>query len=233
MFTFIPERCSESARNPVQLDPGIVFTFARIPHVATNLVILNQNGRVNINRTVYSGCHEFLGESTVKFEPPAEEPSAARSVTPITEVPAGHRLSAGLVHDLDLSKAAAGDAVDFKLVNPISEKSNVLLPAGAQVRARIVRLERDYLRDLWRVQIKLEKVNAGGTAIPISAVPADRSKLTPEQARMFRSRGIQLGTLKSFEDRSAALIELTSAAKNYVLKAGTKTQWVTTAPEHK
>jgi len=32
VFTFIPEWCSESARNPVRLHRGIVFSFARIPH---------------------------------------------------------------------------------------------------------------------------------------------------------------------------------------------------------
>ena len=30
VFTFIPEWCSESARNTVQLHRGIVFSFARI-----------------------------------------------------------------------------------------------------------------------------------------------------------------------------------------------------------
>jgi len=34
VFTFIPESRSESSRNPVHLDPGTAFTFARNPHLA-------------------------------------------------------------------------------------------------------------------------------------------------------------------------------------------------------
>src|SRR5262245_47317569 len=33
VFSFSPERCSPSSRNGVQNRPGIVFSFARIPHL--------------------------------------------------------------------------------------------------------------------------------------------------------------------------------------------------------
>src|SRR5215469_16835459 len=36
VFTFIPEWCSESARNTVQLHRGIVFSFARIPQLSAS-----------------------------------------------------------------------------------------------------------------------------------------------------------------------------------------------------
>jgi hypothetical protein len=37
VFTFIPEWCSESARNAVQLHRGTMFSFARIPHIESYL----------------------------------------------------------------------------------------------------------------------------------------------------------------------------------------------------
>ena len=37
VFTFIPERCSESSRNTVRIHPGIAFTLDRNPQLKRSL----------------------------------------------------------------------------------------------------------------------------------------------------------------------------------------------------
>ena len=111
---------------------------------ASVLRIAGTNGDVLENHTVFANCHEFLGEATLKFETP-DEVAGADANHPkgkkIPTIPAGASFVAALTSAVDTTTAAAGDPLQAKLITPIKDGFKVLVPAGAPVSARIVRLE--------------------------------------------------------------------------------------------
>src|ERR1700722_19617592 len=70
-FTFPPECCSESQRNGVQLQTGIVFTFDRIPHRSGALAWASGNGHAEAGERV--SC--FGGNDPLTNHSSAEEQS--------------------------------------------------------------------------------------------------------------------------------------------------------------
>lgn len=199
--------------------------------VETRLQVIGSRGTENHNRTVYSGCREFLGESTVKFEPPPDDlspQSSKASSAPLLVVPAGFPFTLVLTQDIDTSTAAAGDPVTAKLAGAIREGSRVFVPEGAAVRGRIVRIERFYVPySYWTIVIKLETVEAGGTAVPLPAI-VDRT-LPSKAVGKFKPRGLDLGTMRDVEDSGFAVLQL--SGNNPIVKKGLKTAWVTVPPK--
>src|ERR1039457_5417833 len=70
------------------------------------------------NRTVFSGCHEFLGESTVSFGGPPEDPDTRTVMTSRQHlvIPPGLSFRVALTQGFDTSTSAGGDAVTAKLL---------------------------------------------------------------------------------------------------------------------
>lgn len=85
------------------------------------LTILDANGMETENRTVYSGCREFLGESTLRAESP--EPAVTspgpEPKTQVLDLPPGLPFAIALTHDIDVGAAAAGDSFAAHLTTPI------------------------------------------------------------------------------------------------------------------
>jgi hypothetical protein len=112
----------------------------------TRLDIKNLSGVETTNRTVYSACHEFLGESTVKFEAPPDAPAqkaaAPRAETPI---PAGLGFGLALAEDIHVATAAAGETVQAVLTTDLRDQAKkVLVPNHTPALCRILRIRRYY-----------------------------------------------------------------------------------------
>jgi hypothetical protein len=167
----------------------------------------------------------------LKFDPPPDDLSSlsskASSAVSFT-VPVGYPFTVVLAQDIDTSTAAAGDAVSAKLASAIREGSRVFVPEGAAVRGRIVRIERYYIPySYWKIVIKLESAEAGGTVVPLAAI-ADRT--SPSKAvGKFKPRGLDLGAMRDVEDSGFAVIQL--SGKNPIVNKGLKTAWVTVPPK--
>ena len=94
------------------------------------------------NRTVFSGCHEFLGESSLNFgkAPQVQQAMAQKAALKALALPSGLKFRLALTHAIDTATAAAGDPIKAKLTTPIKEMHNdVLVPKGAAITGRIVR----------------------------------------------------------------------------------------------
>lgn len=98
------------------------------------------------NRTVYSGCYEFLGESTLKFETPPDVPIQKASAPRVqTALSAGLRFSLALAEDIHVATAAAGDVVKAVLTTDLRDRANkVVVRKHTPVLCRIVRIRRHY-----------------------------------------------------------------------------------------
>jgi hypothetical protein len=201
------------------------------------LEIIDTNGAENVNRTVFSDCHEFVGESTIRFEPPEDttpgtKTSGSRPSAFI--IPAGLPFKIALAEDIRTDRAAAGDPLKARLLTPIRDHySKVLVPGGSAVSARIVEVRRlyGYIPTLL-VRFKLESVNVRGVLYRLNATvqPAQRTILNRGARNPLVPREY-LGVMKS-DDPSVAAIGFANVGNNYTIRTGLEVSWLTASQEN-
>jgi hypothetical protein len=196
---------------------------------ASLLRVVHADGGQSVNRTVFSSCHEFLGESTITFHPPPD--AAETHHGPISQglvIPKGLRFQVAFTQGIDTETAAAGDPVKAKLITPIRSGSEVLVPTGAAVAARIVRIRQFYgSAGAVALEVKLETVDVGGVSMRLTAVPDTGSSFQKPKRGTLRQR-VELGTLRGLEDRSASF-EFRNVRLPYLIGSGLESMWVTAA----
>jgi hypothetical protein len=197
--------------------------------------IRNINGTRTENRTVFSNCHEFLGESTVTFDPPPDAgavETAPGPAAPPPTLPAGLRFTVTTAQDIKIATAAAGDPIQAKLASAMRSASNeVLAPAGSAIIARLVRI-RQYFGGISTVSLglKLETIQIGSATVPLTAKPnfALRSFTSRPGNRIPQ---VQLGTLSNLEDRDMVVFEFHSDRPQPVISHGLESGWVIADPQ--
>jgi hypothetical protein len=196
----------------------------------SQLDIVNTNGDELHNITAYSACHEFLGESTLRFDEPGTP--APGKVSPATAfaLPAGIPFTVVFTQSIDPAAAASGDRVKGKLNRAIRDaSSNVLVPEGSEVMARIVKLQHfSGPPSSFVIGIRLETVNAGGAARPLAATTNWIGGRFEKQPGL--ERRLQLGSFDTLEDRAIAIFEFRDAGRNRVFGNGLESAWTTAAP---
>jgi hypothetical protein len=125
-----------------------VITYQRV-RIGENPVLLPQisemtlihaSGSESFNRTIFSNCRQFTGESTLIFEDvPGDAP--ARAPTVAWTLPEGLAFEIRSLDNIDLSKAATGDQLRFTVSKNAVSAKQVALPAGASVNGRIAAVE--------------------------------------------------------------------------------------------
>ncbi len=201
----------------------------------SELQILNANGVEMRNITVFSGCHEFLGESTLSFDsaPGPGEAAASKSGTAAGDLPAGLPFRIAFDRKIDPASAAAGDRVTAKLTGPIRDGNHrVLVPRGAAVSLRILALRRFYDPvPALRMTLKPETVEIGGTARPLAAEPDTRPVpvVTGGRMGMERRPGMVMLVLHDNQDAHAAVIQFLNIGMNFVVEGGSESNWFTAA----
>ncbi len=120
----------------------------------TQVSIIHRDGAQAENRIQYSACHEFQGDSTVRFETPGQTGQADRAVdapgsapapVPALSFPAGLPFAVSFPDPIDPAKAAAGDAIHGRLKTAIQDSyGKTLVAQGAPVNGRIVRIQQFY-----------------------------------------------------------------------------------------
>ena len=112
----------------------------------SELDVISPGARETHSLSTFAACHEYAAESNLTFD--GEIPAATAAVTPKTVPlrPAGLSLTLALAAPIDLSIAAAGDAVTARVVKAVRARGSneILIAAGAIVHGRLVamRLER-------------------------------------------------------------------------------------------
>jgi hypothetical protein len=107
----------------------------------TETTVLFRDGFRNRNHTRYSACHQYVGESTIRFgESDAASPGAPRDPGrgAELEVPPGLSIDTVLAEPLDFSQCAVGDAVTLVAASP-ARSGGFRVPEGALLRGRVVR----------------------------------------------------------------------------------------------
>jgi hypothetical protein len=207
---------------------GVEFLLPRL----SVMRVFSRDGRVAVNHTVYSNCHEFLGESTLTFGTPTNVPSGEQrpgSAPEIFVIPPNLRFRVALTEGIDTATAAAGDSIKAKLMTPIRDRRKVLVPIGAAITGRIVEIRQLYASSPSVLLVfKLETVDAGGVTVQLAATP-DTAKNFAQSKPGTLQRRIELGALRSVEERSAEL-EFRNVRLPYLISRGAESTWITTTP---
>jgi hypothetical protein len=103
---------------------------------SASLEMVDLSGGVSRNRTLFSACRQYTGESTVMFDDPPPEAAPAPTISDI-ELPAGLRLDIALDTPIRIPSAAVGDPVTAVLKNHVKAQSGRAIPKGALVHGRI------------------------------------------------------------------------------------------------
>ena len=137
------------------------------------LTIMGTKGGMARNRTLFSSCHAFLGESTISFDAPKESAEDAKRVNAAAlEIPEGIRFQVVSAQGVDTATWAAGDEIKSKLSTPIKKGSKILAPQGAPVVARVVRLRELYgSTTSVTLEFRLETVEVDGVPVRLRATP--------------------------------------------------------------
>jgi hypothetical protein len=160
---------------------------------------------------VYSGCREYHGEATIRFDDAAAPGEVTAAAAPSDPLPPGLSFSLVLTSPIDTETAAAGDIATAKLRAPLRVAKEIVVPAGATVEGRIVQM-RHWLAEprhftIWLV---LEKLEWHGVVLPL-------------YARLSQEPGLPRS------DLVAALVFPTDQNR-HIVPVGYQTNWVTVAP---
>ena len=190
------------------------------------LRIVNTDGSERNNRTVFSNCHEFLGESTLSFGTTSARPSARPPAPPIA-IPDGVTFEIALTQDVDTATAAVGDLFRARLAGPLrGNSSKVLVPAGTPVTGRVVEMRHYYgLHPIVLLRFRLEALIVDGTP-QLFVAHAPRPGMATGGREGLQSR-VPLGTARSIDDPSGPGMVFGDLKHDTVVKAGTKSEWIT------
>jgi hypothetical protein len=195
----------------------------------------------------YSACHQFQGESTVRFTPSRAEESPASgtdsSLTALT-LPPGLPFQLSFIDRIDPTVAAAGDPIRAKLKTAIRDHSKVLVPEGSAVTARILSIKRFYGHSTVQssevrktsgqqpslvITIRLDTLETGGVPHPFKAALDSRAQRFAK-ITMGLSRQVDLGPLDRSRNSDAGVFEFWKTNPDSVVEFGPESNWLTLAP---
>ena len=195
------------------------------------LHILDTNGTESRNTTVFSNCHEFLGESTLSFDAAPEVGTAADgSGAPRGELPVGIPFRIAFTRNIDPAVVAAGDKLSAKLTDPMKDENRrVLAPKGAAVTLRVLEVRRFYEpRPALRLALKPETIEIGGIAQPLTASPDTQP---PPFANQRTSSGHSPAPISRLlldnRDPGAGVLQFWNISEKYVVPGGFESNWFT------
>jgi hypothetical protein len=203
----------------------------------SELNILDANGVELKNVTVYSGCHEFLGESVLSFDSAADAASAASKTSGSSgDLPAGASFRVAFSRSVDPATAAAGDKITGRLTGPIrDERHQIVAPKGAAVTLRILEIRRFYNPvPVLRVVVKPETLEIGGGERVLSATPEMQPPQPPPMAGGRRGPYARVSVpttrvLLDNQDPQAAVLLFSNIGPNFVVPSSFESDWVTAA----
>ncbi|MES1256837.1 MAG: hypothetical protein ABUS51_00345 [Acidobacteriota bacterium] len=199
-----------------------------LPEVS-KMVVLYQNGEETQNETRYSGCHEFTGESTIRFDDP-EEPNSPANVAKaaLRALPPKTHIRVKIDPPVNTETAAAGDPITGVVEREVKEKGQVVVRTTDRLHGRLLRLEQAMLPEpRWTVAIRFDSIERDGVEQPVALKPVDDGDRSPQPIRM-RGRRMQSAPVTARPERPAgAGVFLFGEAGRLVLDAKFHSEWET------
>lgn len=129
------------------------------------------DGSVSSNRTRFTRCQQYSGESRLLFDDPEPETRPAEGLVRVVEAPANLMVRLQLESALTLAGAAVGDPVTGRLTSPLKLGDATVLPKGSLVHGRLMLLrDQAWMRDTGRaIGMKFFEVESRGIRLRFSA----------------------------------------------------------------
>ncbi len=204
----------------------------------SHLRVVTPDGSEFRNETTFSGCHEFLGQSTLRFDAPSgtAQDAVQKTVVKSFAIAPGLRFKIALAQSIDTTTAAAGDPVQAALTTAINEKHDrIFVPRGSAVTGRIVRIERRYysVSQTLLLAVQLETVMVNGVRQPFNA--RLESEETTAKRRMKRNDALELreelGSFGEMQEFKPGILEFRGVTSDYVIKQGLELAGRTVSPK--
>jgi len=114
------------------------------------------------SRLSFAACHQFVGESVLKFDDPAPQasPAAARTPAKVVTLPDDFTVDFNLDTPIDAATAASGDPVHATLRDQVRENGQIVVPKGAGLSGRIAHLA--MRGDLYYLEFALASIDFEG-----------------------------------------------------------------------
>lgn len=145
-----------------------------LPEVA-RMTVLYPTGDETVNETKYSKCHEFTGESTIRFDDP-DEPNSAANVAKeaLKSLPPKTHIRVKIDPPVNSETAAAGDPITGVVEREVKEKGKVIIRTTDRLHGRLLRLEQMMVpTPRWTVAIRFDSIERDGVEQPIVLKPVD------------------------------------------------------------
>ena len=181
-----------------------------------------RDGMESENTTMFSACRAYRGDSTIRFVAAADiSPNAKGSAARSSErLPANLSVTTELAAPLDTWTASGGDRISLRLTKPIVDSvKRVLIPAGALVEARLIRVQRYFSKPARVTVVVQPEAIDTGVRQPIALFPNVPEPTFSVQG--FSSNDVPRGT------RSATLH---FTGEHVIVPKGYRTSWYT-APQ--
>jgi hypothetical protein len=111
---------------------------------SSELVMVDLLGNANRNRTHFTACRQYAGESKLSFAEPSMD-TATRTVAPESKpirLPAGLTIEVRLQTPIQSGRSATGDPVTALVGRDVKNHGEIVVPKGAVLTGRITRLEK-------------------------------------------------------------------------------------------
>jgi hypothetical protein len=199
--------------------------------------VINNDATELENHSVFSGCHEFHGESALSFKGFGDSPPPIGEQSALASVPAGLPLAITLQNAIDVRRAAAGDTVKGLLAGPLRSKETTLLPKGAVVQCRILMIERAYGHpwETLKLALVLESVERNESPQPFFA-RLDSAIKTQAQTPVGLGNGFKVrqdlgtfGEMLDSKDSRAGVFTFEDVTDDFVIKRGMQVTGTTIA----
>lgn len=123
-----------AATSLLDYGPTTIGSHTYVLPRAAEFTFTSTEGTQNRSQLSFRTCHEFVGESVVKFNQPTPASTAP--------LPPGFTVEADLITPVDSETSAGGDSVQFTLRDPIKVNDRIVVPKGAKLSGRIAHLTR-------------------------------------------------------------------------------------------
>jgi hypothetical protein len=190
-----------------------------------------RDGSEGENTITFSACRDFRGESAVNFSPKAVDSNPLGVLRSPLELPPGLPVTVELAQaPVRGDRAAAGDRIEGRLVNAISDpvRQTLLVPAGAAMMGRLMRVQ-----TLWgppaetTFALRWETVEVNGAPVAIDLKPRSRVQVTVASRDGLQQRGVEIQLPLPGEERYGSYH---ASGQQGVLATGFRSEWVTARP---
>ena len=189
------------------------------------------DGQENLNRIRISGCREFQAQSKLAFAGEEPKTEAAAAVAAVAQLPANSLLEISLAAAIDPATAAVGDEVRAVLARPLKDGERVLVPQGAAVLGRLVRMEKQSIPfALYEVGLSFHAIEHGEGTVEFAATMEEAgpaSGLIRQQKSMdpvfTKKRSARLDVLVRETQKGQGV--LLWQARREVIPRGLKMKW--------